>query len=227
MKNKKELKSFVASSAPPEVEPTAREMYLASHPEAARLQRAHMQELRTKLADLLEGLNPMLHQFINKAESARQIGIVLIELSDTLPGRKLTRDFYEQMRREFVDAQGRTIPFELLEWFVRCARSNQMPIEDMATALRWNQPLLLASGDEQFQLQQETVEKHRIPPMDEWGRLTTWLEKSDIEQTWSDLKKNPNYFSDGHLRPDLKAMYADEFRAKMAVMDEIRKELGL
>lgn len=223
----KQNKSFIESSSPPEAEPTAREMYLAANPAAARLQTAHLSEFRNKLGELLDGLNPMLRQFVNKAECARQIGIILLELVDTLPGKRLTQDFYEQMRAEFVDAQGRVLPLELLEWFMKCARSNAASIEDMGTALRWNQTLLLASDDASFRLEPDPMPKHRLTHLDELGRLKSWFEKSDVVQTWQALKQNPRYFPDGHLRPDLREIMAEEFKPQLAVMDEMKRELGL
>jgi hypothetical protein len=226
MRHKNSL-SFVNQSQPAEAEPSALELHRAAHPAVRELQDAATSEFREKWRSFQEDLCPMLTKFVAKAESARQIGIALIEFTDTLPGKKLTRDFYEQTKHWFADAQGVPAAFELLEWFMAVARKNESPIESMATALKYVQPLLLSSGDPAFQLVSDATPKQRIPPQDEWGKLTSWLENPELEQTWNALKKNPAYFPDGHLRADLRTMLAEEWKPKFAVIEEFRKELGI
>lgn len=214
------------------VTPTAtpRELYLAANPKARAHQEAFAAEFAARLASFQHGdlpLGTLLRGLVDKSEQARQIGIVLLEFTDTLPGKKLTRDLYEQMKHLFRDDQGRQLNLELLEWFMRVARHNQNPIADIQTALKWNQPLLLGSGDVEFTLETERPQLQRIPPKDEWGKLTAWLENPELEQNWSRLKTNPSYFPGGHLRPDLKAMMIEEWKPKFAVLDELRSELGI
>ena len=68
-------------------------------------------------------------------------------------------------------------------------------------------------------------EKHRIPPMDEWNKLVDWLDWPDLIENWNLLKKNANYFPGGHLREDLKLIFADDLRPKIAVIEELKRSL--
>jgi hypothetical protein len=220
MKNKKPADSSALSL-------TERADYLAANPRAAALQAAQMSEFHKRLSELLGGLHSILHGFVDKAEQARQIGIVLIEFVDTLPGQKLTPDFYEQLKPEFTDPQGRLTSLELLEWFMKVARHNLDPIADFETALKWKQPLLLATGDPEFKLETVREAGERPEAKDEWGHLKEWLSEPDLEEWLIKLHQNPAYYTNGQMRPDLRAMMAEEWKPKFKVLDELRRELGI
>lgn len=217
--------SFVTQSQPKEPEVTALEAYRAANPKLKAVQDALVAELHKARANFREGLSPLLHQVISKAEAARQVGIIYSDFADTLSGKKLTRDFYEQARGLFTDAAGLVDSFELVEWHIRIARSNLEPITDIQTAIKWNQLMLLGSGDEEFQLLADPTIKERIPPKDELGQLQSWLEYPEVVAVWEKLKANPHYFKDGHLRPDLRATLAEELRPVFTVLDELKAEL--
>jgi hypothetical protein len=211
----------------PETELTPREAYLAANPNASAVQSALLTEYHTRRTRLRAGLSSILFQFVDKVEEARQIGIVLVELAEALPGRKITRDFYEQMRGVFTDARGQCDSFEMLEWYQRMARSNPEPIQEFQTAMKWHTPLLLASGEPEFQLAIEPAVKERVPPKDELGQLRSWLDNPAVVSVWQQLKLNPRYYQDGHMRPDLRERMAEEFRELINMVDELKKELGL
>lgn len=206
---------------------TDRENYLASNPAAKELQDAQLKEFHERFVKLISGLNPILFAFVDRAEQARQIGIVLIELAESLPGRRITPDFYHQMKPAFTTADGRVIELNMIEWFIKQARSHTEPIDNIQTALRWNQTLLLASGEPEFQLELQTIKKERVQPKDELGQLQSWLEYPELVATWNKLKGNPKYFQNGHLRESLRETMAEEFRETMKVIEEIKIELGL
>lgn len=230
MTKKSRPQNFIAASTPPDVEPTPREQFLAANPKARAVQDAFARDFAARLAEFQHGALPLgtlFHAMIDKAEQARQIGIVLLEFTEQLPGKKLTIDLYHQMKHLFVDPQGQCLALPLLEWFMRVARSHADPIADIQTALKWNQPLLLATGEAEFQLETERPPAQRIPPKDEWARLNDWLGNPELEQLWPRLRNNPAYFPDGKLRPDLRAIMAAEWSPKFKVLDELRDELGI
>ena len=206
---------------------TARSEFLAANPRAAKLQATQMTEFHKRFAELIGGLKSILRGIVDKAEQARQIGIVLIEFVDTLPGQKITPDFYEQLKPEFTDPQGRLISLELLEWFMKVARHNLDPIADFETALKWKQPLLLATGDPEFKLETVRVAGDRPEAKDEWGQLKEWMSNPELEDWWAKLHHNDAYFPGGQMRPDLRAMMAEEWKPKFKVLDELRQELGI
>ena len=220
--------TFVTRSQPAEPEPTNRELYLAAHPKARQVQDSFAAEFQRRLTDLQTGIGTLFRGLVDKAESARQLGILLIEFCESeLPGKKLTRDLYEQLKPIFVDGQGRQLSFETLEWLMATTRKCLTPIEDLPQAVKWQQLLLVASGESELQLEAERPPAQRIPPKDEWGKLTAWLENPELEQIWPRLKTNPAYFPGGHLRPDLRAIMVEEWKPKFAVLDELRRELGI
>ena len=113
-----------------------RAAYLAAHPEARKVHESHMARFaaayrgwqgnqtfaevlaevranpKISLDEALAAITRSLplrataQSFVLKANNARELGEILIEWQETLPGRKFTRDFYEQHKREFVDEAG-------------------------------------------------------------------------------------------------------------------------
>jgi len=224
--------SFVTKQPEPRRTLTDREAFLAAHPAERELEESAIAEVLRRHAELKGGVIPLataLRTVVSKAEEARQIGVVLVEFVDRLPGKKLTRDFYERdYKHKFVDATGQQFSFELLEWYIATARKNLAPIADMGTALKFVQPLLLTSGEPEFQLSAEPPPtKNRIPPRDDWGKITAWFEQFELESAWQKVKQDPKLFRNGHLLPELRVTLAEELRPKLAVIDEMREELGL
>lgn len=229
--------SFISRSEPqepPEREVSALAAHNAAHPEIKQLRDEAVGRFVELFNKLLDGINDVLGGLVLKAETARQAGIYLVEFADTLPGKRITRDFYEQAKDLFRDARGQTIPFETIELLAAHARKQTAPIETIAAALQWKQLLFSVSDETAFKLVSEPVAKKRIPPPDEFGRVSGFIEKPDLEdfvKSWEALKQNPNYFPGGHIRDDLKEMYASEWRPKLEkirpVFDEIERELGL
>jgi hypothetical protein len=214
-------------SNPAEMSSTGRADYLAANPKAAKLQAVQLAEFHARFTAMTSGLKTILHGIVDKAEQSRQIGIVLIEFVETLPGKRLTPDFYEQLKPEFTDDQGRLISLELLEWFMKVAHHNLDPISNFETALKWRQPLLLATGDPDFKLEITREAVQRPEAKDEWGRLKEWMSNPDLEDWWTKLHQNAAYFPKGRMRPDLRAMMAEEWKPKFKVLDELRTELGI
>ena len=217
----------------------AREEFLAANPGARVHQAAFEREFKERYARWRPRALPAVKEVISLTEEARQMGIVLLEFVESLPGKKLTVDFYEQLKSTvFRDEHGQTIALELLEWFMRTARNNALPITSFRAADKYNQPVLFEAQAQAIVAEGEVAEglyervqaamlKNRVPPKDAWTEITDWFEGSAIEEQWSKLKANPHYYPDGHLREDLREMYAAHLAPKFKVLDELRRELGI
>lgn len=226
--------SFIGRSTPPEREPTAIEAHNAANPEMRELRESSIGKFIELFNQMCAGLDDVLRGLIVKAETARQAGIYLKEFADTLPGKRLTPDFYEQCKALFCDGRGQTIPYATIVSLIRNAEKHPAPIVAMKEALEVRQLLFEVSGEPEFQLAGEPVVKTRIPPPDEFGRVSNFIEKPDLDEfvnSWQALKQNPNYFPGGHIRPDLRETYVHEWRPKLEkiapVLAEIRAELGI
>ena len=71
----------------------------------------------------------------------------------------------------------------------------------------------------------QPAERLRVQPRDELGQLQHWLEYPELVTNWNKLKGNPKYFQNGRLRESLRETMAEEFRAVLAVMDELKAVL--
>jgi hypothetical protein len=214
----------VSSREPDEL--TNREAYLRAHPEARRVHDEHMKEFRERFAALADGLKPILHGIVDKAEQLRQLGIVLVFFCDTLPGGRLTRDLYEQHKHEFLDGHGQSVPFELLEWSIKVARENLEPIDNLHLALKYKQPLLVATGELAFVLESAPPPQKSVPPPDALADIKKLFNPAAITDAWSRLKASPHYFRDGKLRDSLRLTLLEEWKPTFAAVDEIRRQFG-
>lgn len=214
---------------------TAREDYLAANPGARQLQASQVAEFQRRLAELMEGAIPLpslLNGLIDKSEQARQIGIVLVEFVDTLPGKRLTPDFYEQTKHLFVDGRGQSVPLHILELFIRHARKHEQPITTIAAALDSQQLLLGAAGGE-FALVAESQRTPPVlhPPANPLNQLKDIFAHLEIGSVVDRFRSSPNYCPGGQLRPDLAAALKVELKPKLlefdAVREWIKREIGV
>lgn len=208
---------------------SARAEHLAGDPRAAALQREFQVAFQKKFAVFAGGFKSLLHEFVDKAEQGRQIGVLLNEFAEVaLPGKRLTLDFYRQHSAMFTDGQGQTIPLAMLEWFMKVARARgERAIVDMQTALEWQKPFLKAPEDELFTLVSDRAPGERAPQRDEWAKMVAWVEGSELPETWKALRENPAYFPGGHIREDLRETVREEWKPIFKILEEVKKELGL
>jgi hypothetical protein len=197
---------------------TERADYLAANPKAARLQTAQISEIVARFSKFVGDFKPVLKQFVVSAESARQIGILVDEFFDTLPGKRMSKDFWQQMRHLFKDANGRQIELEMLEWCAKLARSHPEPIKDVATALQYRQSLLFVSGEVEA-----TSEKHCRLPADPLALIREWFDEARDAVTA--LRNDQRYYKDGRIREDLKPILRIELEPKKKVVDDFWRDL--
>lgn len=227
---------------------TALAEFRAANPKVRALQDAQVAEFRVKFSELLGGefaLPRVLHAFVDKAELARQIGIVLIEFAETLAGKKLTLDFYEQAKELFTDAHGQCVPFEQLQWFMAVPRKYPEPITQMRQALECRQLLLVVSGEADFALQAESQRGPQTPhpEPDPMETLFTLFDGAPVCAAVEKLKSQAGYWvvsddgrSDGQaaerrLRSDLVAAMRLELGPKLEQFDAartfVKEQLGI
>lgn len=220
---------------PPTSDLSPREAFLAANPQAKELQAAQVEEFKRLFAELMDGGAPLpslLTGLINKAEQARRIGIVLVEFVDTLPGKRLTADFYEQTKHLFVDGHGQSVPLHVLEMFIRHARKNEQPITTIGAALDSQQLLLGAAGGD-FALVAESQRTPPVlhPPANPLNQLKDTFAHLDLSSIIARFRSNPNYCPGGKLRPDLAAALKVELKPKLQEFDEVRewikREIGV
>jgi len=232
---------------------TNRAAYLAANPEAKRVHEAHIARFTagyhgwqgaTAFAAAIQRIrqNPKMDMaaveseitralplrltaraFVLKADDVRDLGNILIEWQETLPGRKFTRDFYEQHKAEFTDEAGLVIPFEQLEWLMRVARSEQSPVDDLLTAWKCRQPMLLALGLEDA----ERPPGKPVAPSDPLTQLQEIFNPAEIAERWTAFKNNPRYCPNGVLRDEWREMLAEQWKPAFKMVDEVKAALGV
>lgn len=219
--------------------PNALANFRAAHPEVRAVQDEQANQFRDQFRKLVHGgipLPQLFHTLINKAEQSRLIGKVLLDFADTLKGKKLTRDFYEQTLEMslFTDpSTNQPISFELLEWFMKVARTFPDEITSFKHVGACQQLLLKASGDDQFALESESQRPPPTihPPPNPLSELKDFFQGARMIETVERLRGVPGYWEEGRLRPDLREQLAVEMRPEISAFDEarefVRQQVGI
>lgn len=127
---------------------TARERYLAEHPNDAKVQTAIIGKICKGIGGFRNEAESFGNLAVKLCNDAREIGGDVLDLWDMLPGKQMTTDFWQQMSDLFVDQYGHKITIEQLKIFVRIHTNAKEEITEPQVALSWRQDLLLAAGFE-------------------------------------------------------------------------------
>ena len=214
---------------------TRRDHYIAENPMAGTVQDAQVKHICKLISRYVRDVKGSIAGMVDSAELARQIGIAIIEFEDTLPGKRLTEDFWRgdggRFRQIFKTVSGFSIEREQLEWFAMVARRYKYPITNILDVLPIQKQLLLATGEDEFQLIGQREAQNKKAAIDEWGEITEWVEGLDIFSKWKAARMNAHYFPNGHLRSDLKETWSEHWKPKLEDLDrfreDIRRELGV
>lgn len=235
---------------------TNRAAYLASNPDARRVHEEHMAEFRAKFSDLQVGKikevidairqNPDMTEvevleilpanlpasvavktIIVSTEKSRQAGISLMNWCETLPGRRLTIDLYEQHKHELVDSRGISLTYPEIMWFIGLAKTNKdKPIETLYEAIKYRQGLLIANSEGESWEDVRPPQK-AVPPPDPLVDIKKIMNPAAIGDAWKRLQANPNYFRGGHLREDLRDTLIEDFKPVFELVDKIKAEFAV
>jgi hypothetical protein len=108
---------------------------------------------------------------------------------------------------------------------MRVARENREPINDLLTAIKYKQPLLLATGDKELILQSERAPQTAVAPIDPRVKMNKLYDLPAIESGYKDLREK--YFVDGKWSPGFIDVVGIQWKAFFDAVDKQRKELGL
>jgi hypothetical protein len=204
-----------------------RAAFLAANPEARKIHQAHIKAFHKAYEKFEDGLPSLLHGIVDKAEQLRQLGNVMTEFAQSLPGGKFTRDLYEQHKQEFTDSRGQSVSYELLVWSIKVADMYHDPIVDFNSAIKCRQPLLLATGEEEFRLEAATVDRGSVvTPPDALKQMRSLLDPAKLNDAWQKLKSDEHYFSGGALVAHQREILVEEWKPVFELVDEVRAALA-
>ena len=121
----------------------------------------------------------------------------------------------------FNDGNGRPVDFELVQWFIKIAKENHEPILDFQTALKYKQPLMLASNDKALILQPSERRQKHCPPTDPLASFKKLADPSEWSESWKSLLSNADYCPDGHFRDTLRETLAEQLKPVFPVWIDI------
>jgi hypothetical protein len=118
------------------------------------------------------------HKTISIINEARGIGFLILKSVEALPGKKMTIDFWKQQQNLYRDQHGQPILLEQLEWFMKVARDNPEPVEDIQRALSYRKDIVTQGN---FQLESDTPGMHIAEPKNNFNSLQNLLFKATNE----------------------------------------------
>ena len=192
--------------------------YLAGNPEEKEFQLALIAQIREKWAAFSAEVSDMVQRKVSTAEMSRQIGLLVTELEQRLPGKRLTEDFWRQMESLFSIDTGKAISKDELLWCAKVAKHHPDKIKSIQDVQKVQQLVLSAAG---FGLESERAPQIAHVPESPVGLLRSMMNRRKLDEVWSALKADENYFQNGRLRPDLCEMFRVEFEPVRDLLNQI------
>ena len=168
---------------------TKRADYLAAHPAELAVQTSTVKQITKAVTPLVKRTFVWIEQGIALANDWREVGIFYNELVDSLPGKRMTADFWQQMSGLFLDGEGKQISRNQLEWCSKLVASNPEPIVDFQTVLAYRQGLLGAAGFKLIGDAPGNTEHHA----DFYNRLFILLDVKKLDTTLKGLETDANF----------------------------------
>lgn len=202
-----------------------RAQYLATHPEEAAHQKAALEQIGRDIAELKDGIGATVVEFFkSNHKTLWQIGVKIAEFIDTLPGKDLTVDFYEQMKADFVDARQRPIERHLLIFLAGIARrypDGVIPTFEINNF--WRQLPLQFAEEPDLKLISEKPGAGRVPSnpylfLAEY-HVACAKQRTELVETVKAFRENPQFGDFSTLRerrPDLHAELVEKFRTALS-----------
>jgi len=203
-----------------------RSQFLAANPRKREVWEVFVDKFKELVAQYRGEAKSAGQKLVDTAELGRQIGLLILEMENELPGKRLTEDFWQQHPELHFDLNGQSIARERLEWFVATARRypDKIKMEDVGKIARTVQ---LALGGEEFVLAAERAPQVSHAPESPVSLLRERLNFQRIEEVWRAVRADHHFCPDGRLRADLRDALRVELGPTIKIVDELKRELEL
>ena len=168
----------------------SRSNYLKAQPEQLAVENATVKKITGKFGALSKRTSAWIEEGIDLANDWHEVGLFYIELCDSLPGKKMTTDFWVQHYRDiFKDKNGKQIEQDQLEWIAKFARANPDGFKDISGVFAYRQQMLGAAG---FELVGDApgTTAHVVPY---YSKLFTLLDTKKLDGVLKGLESDANY----------------------------------
>lgn len=199
---------------------TPRAAFLESHPEARALQTAALAAIAEAMTGITDKFGQTIKDFV--ASNGRELweaGVKIADFIETLPGRELSVDFYEQLRAEFVDQRGRPIRHDILVWLASIARKYpDGKIETFKVIEMWRDMVFYFAEEKNLKLltdkPREPVRSPSNPYLDVFAVIHTKAahEHRELDEAVKAFRENPQ-FGDFHTLKERRLDLYQELRA--------------
>jgi len=131
-----------------QLNPGPRKDFLDAHPEEKKVAVATVRKITTEFDAIAKRISQWIKEGIDLANNIVEIGTFYLELCDSLPGKKMTVDFWRQYAPMFVDKNGTQIKQDQLEWAAKIARANPDGFKEIGDVFGYRQQMLGVGGYE-------------------------------------------------------------------------------
>lgn len=207
-----------------------RQNYLAANPQYAELEAAQLSEICVEIGCWMSWYGATKEHLISGGEMARQIGDKIRNYADTLPGHKITEDFWQQIQDKLRLADGRQVTVEMLKWYEKVSRVNDAkPITTIFQVPPMPQMMLI--GETEWEASKSRAPQHARAPKNPYTIFSERLQADAILHELDELEQHPAY-GNGDLRflksarPDLHYELHQRFDATIDACRKGKERLG-
>lgn len=187
------------------------------------VRRVVVKSICTRIGTFRKSVESWGSKTVHLCNDAREIGLLVLEFQEQLPGKKITIDFWRQFEGMFVDQFGHQIGLDQLQMCVRMAVKYPEPITDQQIASSYRQELFIAGG---FELDQET--SHGVPrDVNHYNNIfdasSAYIKR--LNTSFKNLAENPNFGPVGNWPEDRKERTRIQLAPVKKALDDLWNEL--
>ena len=172
-----------------QLNPGPRADFLNAHPEQLAVQNATVKSIVTKIDSLSKRVKKWVEQGIDLANELVEVGLFYVELCDSLPGKKMTVDLWQQHKSLFIGKDGKQITQDQLEWAGKLARAKQDGFTEIQEVFGYRQQMLGSAGLELVGDAPGTT-AHKISF---YNKLFDVLDTKKLDTVLSGIENDKNY----------------------------------
>ena len=163
--------------------------YLQTHPNELAVESATVKKICEDIGEFRVMAKKWGSDGFVLVNKGRDIGIFINVLIDSLPGKNLTLDFWQQLEGLFFDQYGNPITREQLVWFANHAKRNPEPVTDVNVMLSYRKEILAQVN--------MVLEGERIGGKPEdvnfYNKFLQFLDEKKLLPLVSGLENDPHY----------------------------------
>jgi hypothetical protein len=213
--------------------PGPRQDFLEKHPKELAVQTALLKKVTAPIVKLRDRTLKWMNDGIDLANDMREVGLYYNEIKESLPGKKMTIDFFRQYALLFTDTEGKQIPFEQLEYFGKLATVPEFErikgggdgtvLEGFNVMLSYKQAMFGATGFLELEAERPPQQAHDV---NYYAKVLEKLEYSSLKAPIEKMEADPNFGPIEQWPSERREKFWIQVKPMVDFIETLKRKLG-